>query len=82
MKKLLMVVNEDWFFLSHRKEITLKAKDTGWDVTIIAHDSEKAGNIKDLGLKLINLPIDSTGMNPIKELKTLISLCNLCIFQI
>lgn len=75
--KLLMVVNEDWFFLSHRKEIAVKAKEVGWDVTIIAHDSGKSRKIKDLGLKFINLPIDSTGMNPIHELKTLRFLCKL-----
>lgn len=77
MKKLLMVVNEDWFFLSHRKDIALKAQEAGWDVTIIAHDSGKGEVIRSLGLKFINLPIDSTGMNPVHELKTLNFLCKL-----
>ena len=66
-----MVVNEDWFFLSHRKDIALKAQENGWDVTIVAHDSGKGDTIKQLGLKFIDLPIDSTGMNPWHELKTL-----------
>lgn len=72
-----MVVNEDWFFLSHRKDIALKAQEEGWDVTIVAHDSGKGETIRDLGLKFINLPIDSTGMNPVHELKTLRFLCQL-----
>lgn len=75
--KLLMVVNEDWFFLSHRKDIALKAQESGWDVTIVAHDSGKGDEIKKLGLKFINLPIDSTGMNPAHELNTLRFLCKL-----
>lgn len=77
MKKLFMVVNEDWFFLSHRKDIALKAQQAGWDVTIVAHNSGKGDEIKKLGLEFMDLPIDSTGMNPIHELKTLRFLCNL-----
>ena len=76
-KKLLMVVNEDWFFLSHRKDIALKAQEAGWDVTVVAHDSGKGETIRGLGLKFIDLPIDSTGMNPAHELKTLRFLCKL-----
>lgn len=72
-----MVVNEDWFFLSHRKEIALKAQEAGWNVTIVAHDTGKGEMIRNLGLKFINLPIDSTGMNPMHELKTLNFLCKL-----
>lgn len=77
IKRLFIVVNVDWFFLSHRKDIALKAQEAGWDVTIVAHDTGKGETIKDLGLKFINLPIDSTGMNPAHELKTLLFLCRL-----
>ena len=72
-----MVVNEDWFFLSHRKDIAIKAQQAGWDVTVVAHDSGKGNYIRDLGLKFIDLPIDSTGMNPLHEFKTLRFLCDL-----
>lgn len=75
--KLFIVVNEDWFFLSHRKDIAINAKEAGWDVTIVAHDSGKGEEIKKLGLKFIDLPIDSTGMNPMHELKTFRFLCKL-----
>lgn len=76
-KKLLMVVNVDWFFLSHRKEIAVKAKEEGWDVTIVTNDTGKSDEIKKLGLKFINLPMEATGMNPIKEIKTLAFLMKL-----
>lgn len=71
------MVNVDWFFLSHRKDIAIKAQEAGWDVTVVAHDTGKGDVIRNLGLKFINLPIDSTGMNPLHELKTLIFLCRL-----
>lgn len=75
--KLFIVVNVDWFFLSHRKDVALKAQEAGWNVTIVAHDTGKADVIRGLGLKYINLPIDATGMNPIHELRTLRFLSNL-----
>lgn len=70
MAKLFIVVNHDWFFLSHRKEIAVAAKDAGWDVTIVACDTGRFGDIRALGLKTIDLPINATGMNPMEEWKT------------
>lgn len=72
--KLFIVVNVDWFFLSHRKEIAVASRNAGWDVTVIANDTGKADRIKELGVNYINLPIDATGLNPIHELKTFLFL--------
>ncbi len=77
MKKIFLVVNEDRFFLSHRKDIAVKAKAIGYDVTIVTKDTGRAGEIKALGLKWIELPINPTGMNISDELKTLRFLYNL-----
>lgn len=68
--KLFIVVNHDWFFLSHRQEVGVAAKNAGWDVTIVACDTGRFNDIKALGLKTINLPINATGMNPVEEWKT------------
>lgn len=70
-KKLFIVVNVDWFFLSHRKDVALRAKEAGWDVTIVTADTGKLKHIEELGLKTINLPMSRSGMNIIEELKTL-----------
>ena len=69
-KKLLMIVNEDRFFLSHRKEIALAAQKTGWDVTVVCKDTGRRREVEDLGLKMLELPINPTGMNLRQELKT------------
>lgn len=71
MNKLFIIVNVDWFFLSHRKEIAVKAKEAGYDVTIVAKDTGKASVIKNLGLNFIDLPMNSVGMDPLEELQTL-----------
>lgn len=70
MKKLFLVINNDKFFLSHRKPIALAAKDAGYDVTVVASSTGLDSQIKNLGIKYINLPMNTTGMNPFEELKT------------
>ena len=71
MKKLFLVVNVDWFFLSHRLPVALAAQEAGWDVTIVTADTGKLNKIVEHGLKVINLPMSRSGMNIIEELKTL-----------
>jgi len=65
--KLFLVVNVDWFFLSHRLPIALEAKKRGYDVTIIAIDTGCGETIKSYGLHFIPLPTDRKGLNPFRE---------------
>lgn len=69
--KLLMIVNEDRFFLSHRKDIALAAQEAGWDVTVVCKDTGRRQEVETLGLKVLELPINPTGMNIMQELRTL-----------
>ena len=71
MKKLFIVVNVDWFFLSHRKDIALAAQNNGWDVYIVTANTGKINDIEAIGLKTINLPMSRSGMNILQELGTL-----------
>lgn len=68
--KLIMIINEDRFFLSHRKPIALAAKDSGYEVIIVAKDTGHRKEIENLGVRFIDLPINPTGMNPLQESKT------------
>ena len=77
MKKLYIVVNVDWFFLSHRKDIALAAKKAELDVTIVTADTGKLKDIEAIGLKTINLPMSRSGMNIKEELGTMLFLYNL-----
>lgn len=70
VKVLLMIVNEDRFFLSHRKEIALAAQRAGWDVTVVCKDTGQRQEVQALGLKMLELPINPTGMNLLQELRT------------
>ena len=71
MNKLFIIVNVDWFFLSHRLPVALAAQRAGWDVTIVTADTGKLKDIEAKGLKVINLPMSRSGMNLKEELGTL-----------
>lgn len=70
MAKLFLIVNQDSFFLSHRKPVAEEALAQGYDVTIVAQDTGRSADIKALGLGFIDLPIDKAGVNPLKEAST------------
>ena len=69
--KLFIIVNVDWFFLSHRLPVALAAQKAGWDVTIVTADTGKLKDIEAKGLKTINLPMSRSGKNILEELGTL-----------
>lgn len=78
-KKLFIVVNQDWFFLSHRLPIGVAAKEDGYDVTIISEDTGVSNKIREAGLKTIDLPINKAGTNIKDEIKTFFFLYKLFI---
>lgn len=71
VKKLFIVVNVDWFFLSHRLPVALAAQKVGWNVTIVTADTGKLKDIEAKGLKVINLQMSRSGKNILEELGTL-----------
>ncbi len=77
MKTLYIIVNVDTFFLSHRKDIALRARQEGFDVTIVANDTGKGNTIRQLGLNFIDLPINKAGLNLLEEIKTFLYLYKL-----
>lgn len=77
MPRLFMVMNEDYFLLSHRKELALRAQEAGYDVTIVAKNTGRKREVEALGLKMIELPINPTGESIAEELKTFLFLLRL-----
>jgi glycosyltransferase involved in cell wall biosynthesis len=68
-QRLFMVVNVDWFFLSHRLPVALAAKKAGYDVTIVTCDTGRGNEIKSHGLNFIDLPFKRSGTNIMYEMK-------------
>lgn len=70
MAKIILVVNEDRFFLSHRKDVALAAKEQGYEFIVVCKDTGRKKEIETLGINMIELPINPTGTNILEELKT------------
>jgi glycosyltransferase involved in cell wall biosynthesis len=75
--KLFLVVNVDWFFLSHRLPIALAAKNAGYKVTIIARNTGKKSEIESFGFQFIDFPFERSGSNPFHEIKCILALSRL-----
>lgn len=67
--KLFLVVNVDWFFLSHRLPIALEAKKRGCDVTIFSINTGRKEEIESYGFRFIALPTSRSGTNVWDEMK-------------
>ena len=74
--KLLYVVNIPRFFLSHRLPLAVAARAEGFDVQVAASDSdqESADRIRAAGLPFHPLPLSQHGLNPLRELRTIVAL--------
>lgn len=70
-KRLLIIVNEDKFFLSHRKEVAVKALHEGWNVAVVGKNTGLRNDIESLGLEFIEMPVNPTGKKLHQEFKTL-----------
>lgn len=70
-KKLLIVCNVDWFFISHRLGVGKGAIDYGYDVYVAAEDTGRADEIRAIGVTFIDLKFSRSGTNMFEELKVL-----------
>ena len=74
VKTLLIVVNVDWFFKSHRLPIAMEAIKKGWKVVVVARNTGDKDFLKQKGIHFIDLPIQRSGTNPLKEVQLIYSL--------
>lgn len=74
--RLLYVVNIPRFFVSHRLPLALAAVARGFDVHVAASDADPAAaaRISAAGLPFHPLPLSQHGLNPLRELRTIIAL--------
>ena len=69
-KKLLFLVNVDWFFVSHRLGIAKAAIEEGYEVHVATSITNQAAIIRDHGLILHELKISRSGSKILGNLKT------------
>ncbi|MGB6105905.1 MAG: glycosyltransferase family 4 protein [Pusillimonas sp.] len=76
-RRLLFVVNNPAFFLSHRLPLAVAAREAGFDVHVATMDGPSVPDIVSQGLAHHAIPMSRSGKNPIQELQSIYSLWRL-----
>jgi glycosyltransferase involved in cell wall biosynthesis len=72
--KLLFVVTEDWYFVSHRLLLAVAAREAGYDVAVATRARQHAETIRRAGIRVIPFELSRRVGNPLLELLRLLSL--------
>jgi len=76
-RRLLYVVNNPAFFLSHRLPLALGAKQAGFDVHVATMDGPSVPQIVAHGLTHHVIPLSRSGKHPVEELRSIHALWRL-----
>lgn len=68
-KRLVFIVNVDWFFISHRLPLALYALEEGWEVFLFTKNSGRKEELENYGIHFYDVPFSRASINPIRELK-------------
>lgn len=77
-KRILIIVNVDWFFMSHRLPIALEALERGYSVTIASRFTVHKAELVSMGFGVAEVPFSRSGrgifgeFNTIRALKTIV----------
>jgi glycosyltransferase involved in cell wall biosynthesis len=69
-RKAVLVISEDWYFLSHRLELAQFLQRAGWSITVVTrvNKAEDAARITAAGLRLVPLPLERGRMFALGDL--------------
>jgi len=70
-RKILFLVSEEWYFLSHRLCLARACRRRGWQVVVATRVADGRGVIEAEGLRVAPMSIRRSGRNPFRELRTL-----------
>ena len=77
--RLLIIVNDPGFFVSHRLPIAIAAQRMGYSVHVATADGKAVETIRKYGLVHHAIDINRSGKNPLVEIRTLHSLWKLTV---
>jgi glycosyltransferase involved in cell wall biosynthesis len=72
--KLLFIVTEDWYFVSHRLLLAVEARAAGYDVAVATRVRQHAETIRRAGIRVIPFELSRRIGNPLFELMGLLFL--------
>lgn len=72
--KLLFVVTEDWYFVTHRLPLAMAAQKAGFEVAVATRVGEYGETIRAAGIRLIPFGLARRRGNPLREVAALVRL--------
>lgn len=72
--KLLFVVTEDWYFVSHRLPLAVAAQKAGFNVSVATRAGKHGVTIRAAGIRLIPFGLSRRRGNPLREITALVRL--------
>ena len=75
--RILYLVTEDWFFLSHRLAIARGARDAGFEVVVATRVREHGDLIRNEGFRVVPISLRRGGRNPLRDAATVVELTRL-----
>ena len=74
LPKLLFVVTEDWYFVSHRLPLAVAARKAGFDVAVATRVGGHGEMIQAAGIRLVPFGLSRHRGNPLREVAALVRL--------
>ena len=74
MKKILFIVSEDWYFVSHRFNLAKEAISKGYEVSLLTNVNSHKNEIESAGINLLPWSLQRNSFNPIKEIRSIIQI--------
>lgn len=63
-RRILFVITEDWYFLSHRLHLARSLKEQGWEVGVATAPGQKAAQVRDEGFDYFPVRLRRRSLNP------------------
>ena len=76
MNKILFVVSEDWYFLSHRISLARSLLNDGNDIYLLCSKGLDSYKIESAGIKVIPWNFRRDSRNPLQEILSILDLYN------
>ena len=72
--RVLYLVTEDWYFVSHRLGLARAVRDAGCDVTVVTRTRDHEDAIRREGFRLVSFLLPRSQLSLVSEIKSIISL--------
>ena len=74
MKRILFIISEEWYFMSHRLNLATEALEKGYKVGLLCNPGKNTDQIKEKGVEVYNFSLSRTSLSPLNHIKTIIQI--------